>query len=463
MGRAFVMVVVFAACDGNSGLLVTPDTVSNSCLVLTPSVLDFGEVPNDEPRSLSFQFQNKTNAKLTVRVSAATAPFSFSGLAVDLPPRGSRSDTVGILLADALLHVGEIDLDAAPECHATLSLRALGKGKVLHEPEHPEKLDYGFLAPGGRKTLEVTFINQRREPFTLSDLHVNSTAYTVEAPSAVSVPPLSTLKIPITASPPDDLEYPATFVANGEDGSVHHVELFVVGGAPVAALRDPEVVIPTVGLAVPSFPPTFATRQLWLRNVTTQGRSSFASLRVVPPFFKVEPLGEGSPEEVELTFSDQVEQIGLPLGAEGPIELRVVPRSLGTRRYRVTFFTNAPVQPEVSMTLEATAQTWPECQLYASTQSLVLMRNSTGMATGQITFTNVGSTTCVLDDLRMENATTAFELTGVQPQVRLAPQEVHRVTVAAPVPTGAQAFGTLGFHVFNANSVRQFIRVMTPP
>jgi hypothetical protein len=84
---------------------------------------------------------------------------------------------------------------------------------------------------------------------------------------------------------------------------------------------------------------------------------------------------------------------------------------------------------------------------------------------GQVSFTNAGTTACVLDDVRLARVFEPdFRITdGGVAQVELAPGAVHVVTVEGPAPGGFGSSGALLFHVFNPNADQQFIELRLTP
>ena len=87
---------------------------------------------------------------------------------------------------------------------------------------------------------------------------------------------------------------------------------------------------------------------------------------------------------------------------------------------------------------------------------------SDGGAEASITFTNEGSTPCLLDDVRMHPYPGYFISSSFAPQVEVPPGGSHLVTVAGPFRPYPGGVGSLEFHVFNRDSRREWISVYFP-
>ncbi len=430
------------------------------CLIVTPSEIDFGEVENLNMGFERLQVSNPGRFNRTVTASTPLA-FGISPVSVQLPPQSTRAFIVQFQPADALLHLGELELNGGQGCTATVRLRGLGQGSLTMVPE---LLDFGFMQPGERKTLELSVVNTRRTPVQIASagfLPGTGTGFSAAVPSQFEMAPSSAVSFAVTASPPSDDAYQAVLQLGSAEGFLRS-RFIVEGGAPVAELSPRAVHLPVVGFTFLSFPRSFADRVVSLRNASTRGRSTGAQLRLVPPLFEVELLEGGAVDELTVTLASELTE-GLGLGAAAPLSLHFEPRSVGRRGYRVTLFTSDPVQPAQVFTFETNVQQLPACNFEISPPiELVLAPQSDGTSTGAVTFTNTGLDPCVVDDLRLDGSVPGFRLVNSEAQVTIAPGESHAVQIVGP----RAVFGSttvLGFHVFNRDSVREFINLQAPP
>ena len=428
------------------------------CLVVTPSELDFGEVENLNTGFERLQVSNPGRFMRTVTASTPLA-FSISPVSVQLPAQSTRAFVVQFQPADALLHLGELELNGGQGCTATVRLRGLGQGSLSVVPE---LLDFGFVQPGSSKTLELSVVNTRRMPQLItaaSLLPEMNSAFSVVLPSRFELAPSSAVSFSVTASPPDEEAHHGLIELGSSEGFLG-ARLIVQGGAPpMAALSTDALELPVVGFMPGSSPPSFAQRVVQLRNAST-GNST---LTLVAPFFEREAFDGGVVDELDLQVTDELAR-GIEVGRSAPVLVRFVPRAIGTRRYRVTLFTNDPIRPEQVFTFGANVQPLPACSLeVVPPQELLLTPQPDGTSSGAITFTNVGANPCVVDDVRLDDPVApSFSLVNPEPQVTIAPGESHAVRIVGP----RALFGSttvLGFHVFNRDSVREFINLQAPP
>ena len=82
-----------------------------------------------------------------------------------------------------------------------------------------------------------------------------------------------------------------------------------------------------------------------------------------------------------------------------------------------------------------------------------------------VTFTNTGTTVCLLDDVRLRRPSDpSFHLrAGGVDQRQLAPGEVHTVIISGPDAGSSERTSQLGFHVLNPNGDRQFVELRVAP
>lgn len=218
-----------------------------------------------------------------------------------------------------------------------------------------------------------------------------------------------------------------------------------------------------------SSPPTFVERVVRVHNDGQPAGPGAALLRFEGPLFLAVDVVDGGPARDVLQIDSSMLFNGIPPGGVGELVLRFVPTALGTRAFRVTLFTTDPQRPQHEVTFQAKATRLPTCQWALATvpprvfDELRLEVGPDGGSEAQVRFTNTGSTPCVLDDLRLEPfAVPGLRLIGGADQVIIPPGQNHVVWLTAPDAGIAPVGSTLGFHVLNPSSRRQFIPVFAP-
>jgi hypothetical protein len=441
------------------------------CLEAKPSSIDFGEIEHPLNGFQRVELFNNSSLPILVHALPRNGPFSISPLdGADLPlsPGAHRTVEVQFSNTDALLHNGTIDLTGGPDCDTSISLRALGSGTVSVEPS---PLDFGFLAPGQSKTLEVRITNTRRTAVPLISLELQEsssvgTAFIANPPSLpFELPPMSSSSILITATPPTDLTFDAQLVVATMFG-VARGDLRVTGGGPIAQLVPNEIDIPLA-----NFEPSvlgesaFVERRVVLRNVSTLGRSSLARLQVVAPILDLELADGGIDDEVTVVLPPEVLLgLGLDLGQELEFFVRVAPKSIGQRSHRVIFFTNDPLQAEQELLMTVNAVSLGRCSMRVEPRDeLQLSPTPDGRSRGTISFINEGTNRCVVDDPGFTIMTSPeFSILDPVSQFVVEPGTTRTLTIEGP-RSAMNVDGTLSFHVLNPDREREFIVLHAPP
>ena len=461
MRGAHLLLVGLAACTPSARAPDASPTLERfpvPCLRVVPEALDFGEVEHDQTGAARLRVTNTTNYDLDLGSQPLPGAFTVSPAidrqSVHLAPGATRELAVTFFSIDGSLHLSTLELDATHGCTASIALSALGSGSLTLSPA---TLDFGFVAPGAEKTLTVTLTNSRRAPLTVRSLNITSRtaeAFGAPLPPELTLAPSSSQTYTVTAVPPTDDTFLGELQAVSSLGPVRS-SLRVIGGAPVAEFSTSSFEVPVVGLL------GFGERVLTLRNASTVGRSGEARLRLVSPFFRVEAL-EGAPEELEVAPSAPA-IVGLGLGEATEVTFALLPTATGPHRYRVTFVTNDPAQPEHVVTFATQVELLPRCVLdVRPSGSLALTATSSGRSEGTVTLENLGPNRCVVDDVRITDAAhSPFTVAG-EAQVMIAPGSTQVLTVSATRSQVATT-GELGFHVFNAGGARQVVVLVAPP
>lgn len=447
------------------GAAPPPVAVVPDCLRAFPAALDFGEIDAFTSATGKVRITNLSSSRITLQRAALAPPWSSPSLQQSslLNPGESRFFDVSFQPSDGLLHFAALELTGPGSCQVKVPLRGLGAGTLSADPP---SLDFGVVAPGQAKTLPLRLTNTRRVPVTVAGLVLlaaggadgGAGAFSANLPGTVVVPALGSVSWPVTAAPSSGDFFSGTVAGSATPAGLVSVPLQVVGGEPRARLESPSVMA-MVGFTPGSLPPSFSERAVALHNDAPAGDATV--LRLQLPFFQVEAVDGGIAGELEVPMENWFFG-GIPGGRSASLSVRVRPATLGPRHFRVTLFTNDPLQPEQVVTLEATAVTLPACTLQVSPPSLLTLTGSADAgSSGVVTFTNIGATRCVLDDVRLASSMDFVISDGGVSQIELAPGETHAVVLSGPYPSPNH--GVLGFHVFNANSARQFISVQVAP
>jgi hypothetical protein len=451
--------------DAGTDKLVPP------CLEAKPSTIDFGEVEHPVNAFQRVELFNNSSLPVLVHALPRSSPFFISpldGADLPLPAGGHRTVEVQFVNNDALLHNGAIELTAGDQCDATISVRALGSGTVSMEPT---PLEFGFLAPGQSKTLEVRIVNTRRTAVPVISLELQESsslgnAFTANLPSLpFELPPMSSTSIMVTATPPTDLTFDAQLVVATMFG-IARADLRAIGGGPIA-----QVVPSTIDIPLATFEPTlrgapsFVERRVLLRNLSTVGRSLFSRLQLVQPIFLTEQADGGPDDEVmaqipaELLFG-----FGIDLGQEMEIFLHVTPNALGRRSYRARLITNDPLQAEQVINLSVNVVSLGRCTMRVEPErDLQLAPSPDGRSRGTISFINEGPNRCVVDDPGFTlMSSPEFSIVDAASQLVVEPGTTRTLTIEGP-RSAMNVDGTFGFHVLNPDSEREFIVLHVPP
>jgi hypothetical protein len=447
-----------------------PAPLPGECLNAFPTQLDFGEIDSFTQAFAKVRIANVSKVPQSLTVAPLEAPFSLRSEEVfRLEPGASTLVDVEFAPMDSLLHFGELAVRARdPACSASVPLRGLGSGLLSISPGF---LDFGVVALGETKTIELQFSNTRRISLPLEGLQIHASPdggsgpFTFDAGSGLVLAPLSVTTLRVTAAPVTGELFAGTLTALTPFARIN-VPVRVVGGSVVAEISPTTIDVPLAGFWPGSSPPSFVERSVTLRNRGDDGGSPFAALQLVEPFLRVEPLDDGGVEELEVIPEGPVFG-GILAGQEAELVLRFSPSALGPRRFLLTLFTNDARQPEQQVTVSATAVSLPDCSLQVSPSgSTFLSRTADDAGSGGVvTFTNVGATRCVLDDVRLARASDPdfLIIDGGVTQQELAPGEVHAVVIEGPAPGTFERTGSLRFHVFNPDSVSQQVLLHVTP
>lgn len=408
------------------------------CLRFGRTVVDFGEIKVGTRAISHVSVFNRMSFEVSLTVVAPT-PFSVNEPKVTLQPGEGFQLRVEAAPTDGEFHRGFLvagDPGVRGGCEGSIPLNVLGGGLLLF----PETIDFGLMDPGQRSQRSLRFTNTARQEAVLTDFELSGGAFSGLPAGVVRVPAMGFVDVPLWAQAPALGSFTGFLHFRVPEGQ-RTVTLGGVGGHPVARYGAEQVDFQQVGL----FPsgPSFGDRQLELRNAGLSNEDRNTQLRLMPPFHSIEAV-EGDAAELELDVSSAV--LPLAMNEASMIGLHFVPRRLGARHWRVTLYTNDPLQPEQVIDVYAEVVSPPPCALELTPREGLSLVQVGAVARGAFTFTNPGGAECILDDVRLDESSAPGVFTleeGEVTQVVLPPGGTHRVVVVA----SASGRGELRFHV----------------
>jgi hypothetical protein len=388
-----------------------------------------------------------------------------------LPAGSTRDLTVFFTPTDGMLHLDELQLiddgNGDGACEVRVPLRGLGSGTVSLGGT-PAPLDFGFMEPGAQQRLQFNVSNSRREPVRLEAVNVVFDSgfsipepITVLEPVSLTVPAGGTLGFELVAAPQLLGTIAGRVVINAGPTTLQAPFALRVG------VPEPELFPASLEPWRVDFDPTtaphgFSDRPLRLRNVGSSGPSKEAGLRLLS--VQIAAL-QGDSRELQLTAPPQA-FLGLASGESAELSLHLEPATQGPKEFLVTLFTNSPVAPRVVLPVRASTEVLPPCELTVSpSRELLLTPIDEGRCAGSVTFTNLGTDRCVIDDVRLrEGAENEFTIaSGQAPQVELQAGQQYTAIIVGPRSPSVTRVGSLSFHVFNPNSRVEVIELYSTP
>jgi hypothetical protein len=360
-------------------------------------------------------------------------------------------------------YVALLRLQSDGDCHSgTVVLFGTGADAVL--TWSPTAINFGYLTPGLRRALEVTFSNAGQTPVTLSNVATSLEEFELPAGSqTLSIPGATlgenrlrvpgVLKLEVGFRPAGTGQRPGglTFDTSVRQQPRGTIPLVGYGGG-----RDVEVSPAPVFEAGPvAYQPganLFSRRRLSIANVGTPAAppSAAENLHLGSPRWKV-TAGQGASVDelcvgewdstagaclgtIPLAAYDPA--VGIAAGARLEVPLRLAPRSPGPKEWLVTFYTDDPDEPEVVVTVKATARTYPPCAYSVSSAALHFGALAPPLElTRSVTVTNLATAAgevCLLSaDLEVGSDATYSLPQGPIQGSELAPGETLTIPVRA--------------------------------
>jgi hypothetical protein len=386
-----------------------------------PDRIDFGAVARNESFRQGVTLKNPRPLAALPRVDSIMMSQGGASVFAFTPdaPQGeftlpaNREKDVGILFTPTEIrdYFATVRIRPAEGC-AEQTIRLVGTGVDQVLRFEPSTIDFGYVQPGLSVTREVTFINQSFSEVVVANLGARESTFRVAAAD-----PGSTTRITI----PKAVRNPMTTAL--EPGSAKVTLSFnptVIGPRTGDLIGNPNVpgqttitvplkgfgggpdidVVPAGGLnfgRIAYFAGTgsFATRRLTVRNVGTQPTNldPAANLKLgargaSKPYWRVMPLNaESLPSEICIgdfdttngTCRNDLATVGMgaydpSIGIEASVSrgsldipVRITPSNTtvntttGVKAWSVTFFSNDPDEPEVTVNITARPVLLPPC------------------------------------------------------------------------------------------------------
>lgn len=418
-----------------------------------PLEVDFGEVQAGPMTTYERPLRVTNSSGEGVFFFAHAPRFPFA-----VEPEGrffvkARSESflgVQFTALDSLLHFGELKVSGEEgRCALSVPLRALGSGLIR---PNPPALEF-TLGAGEPGTKELLIENTQRKPATVE---LSWSAIGGPAPlsfggqSTREIPAGGSIIVPITASPqgwePIDTNL---FI---RDQRSTPVRVLITPSSPRLEVTPLTHDIPRVGLG------HYAERTFLIRNSGRSGAPSAPPLQLA----RVPEFVPGDSPDVDVFVPAAIP--ALREGEHAEFTVRVHPSRAGPGRYR---FQVTPIHrflPPVEVSLTSFAEVLPRCELVVDPAGVLLLRDSgDGGVNGRVTFTNTGSTRCIVDDLRLSaNTLPGHSISPALAQVVVPAGGAHEVTVAGPGGADGGVVGELRFHVFRDGGLPETLELRSP-
>ncbi len=468
--------------------------VSGECDL--PRTLDFGAVARGDTFAQSVTLRN-TRPIDSLSFVGDIQSAQGEGVFVFTPesPRGEfvilsgkeKTVTINFTPTEARDYFANVTMRAADGC-PDVRVRLIGTGVDAVLSWTPATVDFGYVTPGLTVPGEVTFQNKALRPVALTGLG----AFEGTAPSSV---------YKITQANPGDLTKltvpAATRDATGAivDGTVKLTMSFkpVVLGPKQGVLRantdlrtqaaiavplrgfggGPDIDVkpaPTLNFGRVAFfaganPASYATRKLSVQNVGTRPNppDPRANLKLGAggngkPYWRVVAKNANSADSEICVglFDTNTNTCANDLPATGPgsynpavgleasgtnalldVPVRVTPSGIGQKEWEVTFFSNDPDEPELTISVQANAVVLPPCNYTVTPLNLnfgvVTPPNTKDLGFSVRNNATAAGEICLLSNLEMQAGSNAiFSLpAGAVPERELQPGESFQVLTRA--------------------------------
>jgi hypothetical protein len=516
-----------------STITIKGDAVSGECAL--PDSIDFGAVARGDTFNVSQEFPNARPIDTVGFVGAIESQQGAGIFALtadsprdtfNIPSKKSKTVTITFAPTEARDYFATVTMRKADGC-TDKRVRLVGTGvdQVLNWA--PATVDFGYVTPGLTVANEVVFSNAGLKPVAMAMLNTfeSTTPSSIFKVTAASTGDLTKLVVPAgTRDPVTKLMVPGTAtvklsfkpaVLGPKTGTLRAgtdlrnqsavvVPLRGVGGGPDIDIKPASpFLFGRIAYFNGANPASFASRKLTVQNVGTRPNPADpkANLRLgktiaggAGQYWKVTAKTGTLDTEICLGVFDALTgtcaqdlpttgagkydpNIGLEASGTNAlldIPVRITPASVGDKEWDVTIYSNDPDEPEVTVTIKATAVVLPPCNFTVTPLALPFGVVSPPLSKDlgfQIRNTGTGAgDICLITNLNLlpETGTPSgmpavFSLpAGDVAEKELQPGETWQVlTRAWPQgqlpPTPAAVTGKVQFNVSNQNKPQETV------
>ena len=436
---AILILLLLSSCEENEP----------GALEFDPLELDFGDVEptldGGQTKLVTLRNSSALNAACSFG-EPLSEPFATPVTREFLLNSGSTKDIpITFRPTDGLLHLGTLKLTSSDgSCNVSLPMRGLGSGVLVAQPQ---QLIFK-LGVGERQTRELRVESSRRTPTPISLRWVtNGSPFTYGTPQGLTVPASRGLTIEVDASPTTWDPTNAVLRITGAGQELNVLAVYVPS-SPQLEARPRVLDVPRVPVG------EFAERTFRIGNVGMSG--DFLRRLEITQIISSDPV------EVDIVAAN----VGGTLfeGSWEDVRLRVRPTSPGPKNYRVLIAASPSFVEPIEVTISTIAEVLQPCTMEVAPVSLLVLGDAAdGGLEGRVTFTNRGTTRCLIDNPGLDAGTSGFAITaGGGSQIEVLPAGTHEVSIAgARLPAGS-IVGAFGFHVFRDGGAEEWIEVRAP-
>ncbi len=475
-----------------------------------PASLTFGKVSLEDIGRQSIVISNPMEEPVTAVIGSITSSsggeggftvrsegevLGASGSQWSIPAGGTRTLEVAFLPLEVGPYLASLRIhNGSPGCEETqVTLEGTGVSSVLTWA--PAMVECGWVPPGNSRKQTLTFTNEGEVPVELTNLRSSNAAEVQVSASTLHVPARGgTAQVEVTCSPtalgPRQTTF--TFGTDLRTLPAGQVQVRMWGGGPEIEVEPFPLLdfgrVPLVdgGIGRPAQDASSSRRTLRVRNLGNLPAvpDNHANLRLgtpdengdpVAPYWRVEPLDANTSAD-EFTVSVPAaydNAVGLVARAGvNTLDLTVTlqPLTAGTKRARLTLFSNDADEGELEITLTAEVLEVPSCRyaIEAPAQGLhfgvVTPPEKVDQSLRLVNLGTAPAEVCFVSGLQIDpGSSPLFSIAPEQAtNLELQPGESIplrlRATGSGSDPTGQTALtGAVEFHVSSSDAPRASI------
>lgn len=178
---------------------------TNPNIVVTPSSLAFGNVTVNTSSNLSLKIKNTGDANLSIsNVVSGNSVYTFTGGTTHtVLPNDSVTITVTFLPTAATAYNTNLTITSNDPDQGTLNVALTGTGTAL-QPNitvDPTSLNFGNIAVGNTKSLNITLTNDGQADLNISNIIVNGSVFSYSGSTNFNIVPAANNQISILFKP----------------------------------------------------------------------------------------------------------------------------------------------------------------------------------------------------------------------------------------------------------------------